>query len=217
MTSKQSSSQLFSPQVRQVLTNLSSKIFWQEPSYSHMDDDLPGNEIVTNLPLQMSMYYNVFFFPFWLTSEAIMLNIKYQYLDDTYKVLLIAILLIFSAIEIIRLYLGYVGNLHEKVPEIAGFLLFTILPQLPLLLLLLLNDSMIIMPVDRAVNIILLVLYLFQMVSGYFTVKAMVRQQTTKLHLQQFVDLEQIPAQGDNYDVYANPNVSPVRRNTIRA
>ena len=47
-----------------------------------------------------------------------MLSLKYQYLDGTYQVLLIAILVVFSAVEIIRLYLGFVGNLQEKVKHI---------------------------------------------------------------------------------------------------
>jgi len=44
-----------------------------------------------------------------------MLNIKYEYMADTYKVLIIAILVLYSMVEVIRLYLGYVGNLQEKV------------------------------------------------------------------------------------------------------
>ena len=72
---------------------------------------------MTSLPLQMTVYFNIFFFPFWLTAVALMLSLKYVYLDGTYQVLLIAILVVFSAVEIIRLYLGFVGNLQEKVGQ----------------------------------------------------------------------------------------------------
>ena len=34
--------------------------------------------------------------------------------------------------QVVRLYLGYLGNLGEKVPELAGFWLLTILLQLPM-------------------------------------------------------------------------------------
>ena len=37
-----------------------------------------------------------------------------------------------TIIEITRLYLGYLGNLTEKVPELAGFWLLTVLLQLPM-------------------------------------------------------------------------------------
>jgi transmembrane protein 17 len=34
--------------------------------------------------------------------------------------------------EIIRLYLGYVGNLSERVPELTGFWLLTLMVEIPL-------------------------------------------------------------------------------------
>ena len=34
--------------------------------------------------------------------------------------------------QVVRLYLGYLGNLGERVPELAGFWLLTILLQLPM-------------------------------------------------------------------------------------
>jgi len=71
--------------------------------------------VVTSEPLQIALFFNIFFFPFWLASESLMLNIKYAYMADTYKVLIIAILVLYSMVEVIRLYLGYVGNLQEKV------------------------------------------------------------------------------------------------------
>ena len=74
----------------------------------------------TSLLLQMFMFFNICFFPFWITANALMLNIKYDYLDSTYKVLLIAIQVIFGIVEVIRLYLGYVGNLQEKVSFVLG-------------------------------------------------------------------------------------------------
>jgi hypothetical protein len=35
-----------------------------------------GDEIVSSLPLQMSLYFNVIFFPVWLTTVIIMLQLK---------------------------------------------------------------------------------------------------------------------------------------------
>ena len=36
----------------------------------------PGNEIVSNLPLQMSLYFNVYFSPFWYATCIVMLVAK---------------------------------------------------------------------------------------------------------------------------------------------
>jgi hypothetical protein len=35
-----------------------------------------GNEIASSLPLQMSLYFNVIFFPVWLITIVIMLQLK---------------------------------------------------------------------------------------------------------------------------------------------
>lgn len=35
-----------------------------------------GFEYVTNLPLQMALYFNAFFFPFWLIGSSLMLDIE---------------------------------------------------------------------------------------------------------------------------------------------
>lgn len=76
-----------------------------------------------------------------------------------------------------------------QVPELAGFWILTLVLQLPLTLVLLLNESMLIMPMERAVNIIMAVFVLFETVQGYRVIKAMIGQQVSKFHVQQFDDL----------------------------
>ncbi|XP_005287256.2 transmembrane protein 17 isoform X5 [Chrysemys picta bellii] len=76
------------------------------------------NEIVSSLPLQMSLYFNLYFFPFWWVSSVVMLQLKYPVLPDYYKFILVTVIVLASLIEAIRLYLGYMGNLQEKRPHI---------------------------------------------------------------------------------------------------
>ena len=52
-----------------------------------------------------------------------------------YKFILVTLLVATTIIEITRLYLGYLGNLTEKVPELAGFWLLTVLLQFPMVIL----------------------------------------------------------------------------------
>ena len=44
-----------------------------------------GHEYVTNLPLQMALYFNFFFFPFWFIGCLVILELKvrqpYKYFD----------------------------------------------------------------------------------------------------------------------------------------
>ena len=74
-----------------------------------------GNEIVSDLPLQMALFFNVCYFPAWLIMSIVITTVKYEYLNYLYKFILVTVLIAATIIEIIRLYLGYLGNLTEKV------------------------------------------------------------------------------------------------------
>ena len=79
------------------------------------------------------------------------ITIKYHLLNYLYKFVLVTILVAVIIIELVRLYLGYLGNLTEKVPELAGFWLLTILLQLPLQGFLLLNTDLILVPIGNSI------------------------------------------------------------------
>ena len=101
------------------------------------------------------LYFNVVYFPFWLIVTIMVITIKYHLLNYLYKFVLVTILVAVIIIELVRLYLGYLGNLTEKVPELAGFWLLTILLQLPLQGFLLLNTDLILVPIGNSILLIL--------------------------------------------------------------
>ncbi|KGL99906.1 Transmembrane protein 17, partial [Charadrius vociferus] len=70
--------------------------------------------VLASLPLQMMLYFNVYYFPVWCLAEGMMLQLKYQLLPQHYQFLLVTAFLILTLAEGSRLYLGYVGNLQEK-------------------------------------------------------------------------------------------------------
>ncbi|XP_056137889.1 transmembrane protein 17B [Lampris incognitus] len=148
----------------------------------------PGRkrEVVSSLPLQMSLFFNMWFFPLWWTSEVVMLHLKYPALPDYYKFILVTVLILMTLIEAIRLYLGYAGNLQEKVPELAGFWLLSILLQFPLILFQLLNEAILIQPLERGVHIVLALFLLSQALSGFVALRDMVRHTESQFHLHQF-------------------------------
>ncbi|NWU95334.1 TMM17 protein, partial [Upupa epops] len=150
-------------------------------------------ELVSSLPLQMSLYFNVYFFPLWWLSTIITLHLKYPGLSDYYKFILVIVMILVSLIEVIRLYLGYMGNLQEKVPELAGFWLLSLLLQLPAVLFLLLNDCLKSQPLERAVHTILALFLTFQVVAAFFTLKRMVNKLETHFSLTKFHHLEEHP------------------------
>ena len=73
-----------------------------------------------------------------------------------------------------------------QVPELAGFWLLTILLQLPLQGFLLFNEALIILPMERAANILMVLIILIQLVTGFIALRRITRHQAKKFHLHQF-------------------------------
>merc|ERR1719483_537513 len=158
-----------------------------------------NHEYVTNLPLQMALYFNCFFFPLWLIGSLVILELKWTRLNSLYQIILAAVYIVYFVIEVVRLYLGYLGNLMERVPELAGSWFLTLLLSFPLICLLNLNDNAILLPLERALHLIMALFVLFEVFIGYFAIRAMVNYQVTKYHLQQFADLDQMDDEGEYF------------------
>ncbi|KAM8924327.1 transmembrane protein 17 isoform 2-T2 [Pelodytes ibericus] len=139
-------------------------------------------DLVSSLPLQMSLYFNTFYFPFWWICDVLILQLKYALLPDYYKFILVTLLILMTLIEVIRLYLGYSGNLQEKVPELAGFWLLSILLQLPLLLFLLFNPGLQRLPLEMAAHGILAAFLLFQIPASSLTLRRTTKRLAGRFH-----------------------------------
>ncbi|KAM5227660.1 transmembrane protein 17 [Ctenodactylus gundi] len=172
--------------VRQRLGTFSRTVFRDSSRTGPEYGVGPGTEISSSLALQMSLYFNTYFFPLWWVGCIMMLHMKYSFLPDYYKFIVITVIVLITLIEAIRLYLGYMGNLQEKVPELAGFWLLSLLLQLPLILFLLCNEGLTNLPLEKAMHIIFTVFLTFQVISAFCTLKNMVNQLATRFRLQDF-------------------------------
>ena len=76
--------------------------------------------------------------------------------------------------------------LSFQVPELAGFWLLTLILQVPMILFLLFNTGLNILPLERAMNIVMALFILFEAICGYFAIRTMVNYQVTKFHLRDF-------------------------------
>ncbi|KAE9418957.1 hypothetical protein Angca_008133, partial [Angiostrongylus cantonensis] len=88
--------------------------------------------------------------------------LQYPYLSVTYKVILVAVLVVYILVEIIRLSLAIVGNLGEKIPAISGFWILSLVLQLPIVLFLLLNPAIIPVPTEMVVLAIHLIFLIIE-------------------------------------------------------
>ncbi|CAL8262236.1 unnamed protein product [Boreogadus saida] len=147
-------------------------------------------ELVSHLPLQMLLYFNVLYFPCWWASAVAMLHLKLCLLPGYYQALLVTGVILLTAIEATRLYLGWVGNLTEQVPELAAFWLLSVSFQLPVLLFFLTDAAILILPLERAVHGVLLLLLLAQIACSFLALRAMTRKLTLLFHLRQIGEVE---------------------------
>ncbi|KAI9523559.1 transmembrane protein 17B [Gymnodraco acuticeps] len=177
--------------IRKRLEDFSRNVLFDQsrsrPVARENDTFLPhGKKVLSSLHLQMSLYFNMWFFPLWWISETVMLQLKYPALPDYYKFILVTVLIVMTLIEAIRLFLGYAGNLQEKVPELAGFWLLSILLQFPLILFQLFNEAILIQPLERGVHIVLAIFILTQALFGFVALRDLVRHTERQFHLRQF-------------------------------
>ncbi|XP_044052275.1 transmembrane protein 17A isoform X3 [Siniperca chuatsi] len=139
------------------------------------EDTSAVNELVSHLPLQMLLYFNMFYFPCWWFSAVFMLEVKFCYLPGYYQALLITGMILLTVIEVIRLYLGYIGNLKEKLPVLLFFLT---------------DEGIIILPFERAVHSLYLLFLLAQILASFLALRTMTRKLTLLFHLRQFGKVE---------------------------
>lgn len=84
-----------------------------------------------------------------------------------------------------------------QVAELAGFWLLTLV-QLPLSVYLIVNVDTIILPLERAINIVLIMFLSTHLLLGLRALQLMVRAQAVKFHLTQFDRLEDIQLESLN-------------------
>uniref|UniRef100_A0A8C0VPC5 Transmembrane protein 17 n=2 Tax=Passeriformes TaxID=9126 RepID=A0A8C0VPC5_CYACU len=169
------------PSLRRGLVAFSGSLFINNKTWD-------SGTVLSSLPLQMMLYFNVYYFPVWCLAEGIMLHLKYHLLPWHYQFLLVTAFLILSLAEGSRLYLGYLGNLQEKVPELAGFLLLSFLIQLPLLLFLLTDIQVIHLPLEVPMHSLFLVFLLLEMVAAFLALRIMTKQLAAQFYLRQFLE-----------------------------
>ncbi|KAK9879852.1 hypothetical protein WA026_008356 [Henosepilachna vigintioctopunctata] len=136
-----------------------------------------GNEVMSNLPLQMAIYFNAIYTPFWIFIILMYLTEELRYFSDLYKFVILTVICIAILVEILRLYLGYEGNLRDKVPELAGFWMLSVLLQFPIQSILLFTPHIEFSILEVLSQTIMFVMLITQIISGYIALKFTAAQQ----------------------------------------
>ncbi|XP_051925062.1 transmembrane protein 17A isoform X1 [Hippocampus zosterae] len=161
------------------------------PSPSVSRSALPcGGGLPCDVALHMLIYFNVFYLPCWWFSSVCMLQVKFAYLPGYYQGLLISGIALVTIVEIVRLYLGYFGNLHENVAWLCCFCVLTVSFQLPVLLFFVTDEGVLILPLERAVHSLLLAAALAQIAAAALALRIMTRKLTLLFHLRQIAKVD---------------------------
>lgn len=156
-------------------------------------------EYSSSLPLQMLLSFNNCFFPFWALSFIFILPLLAPNSSNQHVILMVFGFGFKFIIECIRLYLGYAGNLAERMPELTAFCLLTILFQIPLTIFLFVYPLVtaaygLKMPLVSAIEIIYMAFLLFESIFGVYAVRVMVAAQSSRFHYRQFEKLPMSPS-----------------------
>eukprot|EP01036_Dinobryon_divergens_P023605 gene23605-31968_t len=89
----------------------------------------------------------------------------------------ISVLAIWTAIEPFRLYYGFSGNLRERVPDLAAYLLISVFPQLPLVIYLAFFQP-VLFPIDPIMGSLMFIFLVVQVIFGLQTIRKLIRFQT---------------------------------------
>ncbi|CAI4230605.1 unnamed protein product [Auanema sp. JU1783] len=138
-------------------------------------------EVLGSLPLQMSLFYNAYFCPIFLVIGLASFILKYNHLSTIYQVILTAMYIIYYTVEVVRLFLGYYGNLGGKIPALSGFWTTSLVLQLPISLFLQINSSIIPLPVERALYGLHTMFILSQLFFGVTVIRRIARRQIEML------------------------------------
>lgn len=104
---------------------------------------------------------------------------NYKFQNSILTILTLPIFSLWCCIEIVRIGLGYIGNLLEKVPMISAFLLLTIFPQLvAILFLTFLQDP--VFPFDTAAGSMMMLFLLSELYVGRLTFRTLIERQTAQ-------------------------------------
>ena len=91
----------------------------------------------------------------------------------------ISTMCVWSVFEAVRLYYGISGNMMEKVPELATYVLITIFPQMPFMIYFAYVQP-VLFPVDPVLGTFMLVALTVQVYFGLQSIRQQIRSQTSQ-------------------------------------
>ncbi|CAO1421336.1 unnamed protein product [Diamesa hyperborea] len=132
---------------------------------------------------QIFMFLNFYLSIIWWFSYMLFLFFKSSEIESLNLTLIVFCIVVGSLVEVLRIYLGYSGNLKSNVLDSAGFLILTTFIQLPVhlyLLISLYNHFYIIHLIIQATALILLPM---EIVINYLIIKSSLKERSLQFQM----------------------------------
>lgn len=129
-----------------------------------------------SLPLQVTLHFNALFSFMFLIVVGSCSLVKVLYYN---KKVSVSTMSVWTVFELVRLYYGISGNMMEKVPELATYVLLTIFPQMPFMIYFAYVQP-VLFPVDPILGTFMLLYLVVQVYFGMITIRSQIRSQTSK-------------------------------------
>ncbi len=132
---------------------------------------------LSDLPFQITLYYNSLFS---LVYAAVLGSVQVdKYFNNITNIAPLIIISIWFMIEPFRLYFGIRGNMKEKVPDLATYLLITVFPQLPVIVYLGFFQTEY-YPIDVILGSIMIIFLILSILFGFRSVRFLIKSQTAQ-------------------------------------
>ncbi|CAB3242037.1 unnamed protein product [Arctia plantaginis] len=123
------------------------------------------------LRLQKCLYFNLYLFVIWFVVVGFFLYARLNILGHLTKYLSLTVYTLLIVIESPRIYLGHYGNLSCRVPELAGFLMLSVLMQLPLVSFFLFNPVLLSTPMELTLHAMLCIFTITEVILSFMGLK----------------------------------------------
>merc|ERR1711907_249691 len=162
-------------------------------------------EIATSLPLQIMLYYSAMFSAIWVVLFLASTLFKELHVarEESYS---LYIYTINAVMQPAMFWAGYSGNLGEQAVELTGFWVMSVLSfGCGIFFLVGMPNAL---PIDKAINLLKTISDFLLIVAGYFSTRYMMKVQTTRFHVNQFVTNPTTTRMG-NVSAQSSPVKSP--------
>ena len=145
--------------------------------------------ICSHLGLQMVLFYHIFFSIVWFCMYMALWSWKSDHMKygHAFQILSPTVFALWAIAELPRVLFGYIGNLKEKVPQMASFVLVTLILSLPCVAFFLFFDENK-LPLDWALHGIQFSFSLTELVLGRYALTLLIRAQRDRFAVQAHVE-----------------------------